>query len=90
MNIQYGTMKHRVTLAGVLGMALEAGQRVRLVEPTNLPASENIRWFATPEDGKWSDGVPRNRQDSILIDHDDVEVDEEHVPHPSQQLCCFV
>lgn len=86
----YGTMNQRVTLTGVHGMALEAGQRVRLIEPTNLPKTEAIQWFASPADGKWSDGVERNRDDSILIEHDDVEIDEEFIPHPSQTLSCFI
>jgi len=87
--MMYGTMETDVKLLGI-GLTLNQGQRVHLTEPTNLPPSDKIRWFAAPADGRWPDGIDRNRDDSILIDHDDVDPDPEFIPHPSQQLSCFV
>ena len=72
---RYGTMTQTISLLGVPGMKLLKGQRVELIEPTNLPATKKVRWFARPADGKWSDGVDRNPTHSILIDAGDVRVE---------------
>lgn len=69
-----GTMKNIVGLAGVPGMRLEQGQRVRLVEATNLPDGIGA-YFAAPLDGRWSDGVERSDDDSILVGFRDVTLD---------------
>jgi hypothetical protein len=73
-----GIMKERVTLAGVLGMALEPGQQVILTAANNIPNAAN-KWFARPLSGVWSDGVERSSEDSILIDEADLLSDEEWV-----------
>lgn len=71
----HGTMKHEVSLAGVIGMVLERGRRVRLVSAINLGNNGNRRWYASPADGRWTDGVSRNPDDSIIVDEDDIELD---------------
>jgi len=60
--------------------ALAKNQRVRLI-PTGDETSDNIQWLASPEDSQAGD---------TLIDHADVDIDEEFIPHPSQHLSCFV
>jgi len=70
-----GTMTTTAKMLGVHGMQLEQGQKVQLTEPSNLPKEYRHNWFARPLNGKWSDGVDRNEEDSILIDADDVTLD---------------
>ena len=57
-------MKTDVELLGT-SLKLQRGQLVDLSPATNLPLSAGIDWFASPADGKWSDGVVRN-DDSIV------------------------
>lgn len=63
-----GVMKCNVELLGT-SLKLQAGQRVRLTPATNLPQGG---YFAAPSDGKWSDGIERCPEDSILVTADDV------------------
>jgi hypothetical protein len=70
-----GTMLEAAELLGVPGMRLNKGQAVRLVPATNLPPDGNrVRYFASPLDGCWSDGVLRGDEDSILVDQSDVAI----------------
>lgn len=66
----FGVMKDCVKLVGVRGMQLEKGQVVKLRPSTNQPNKCNF--FASPADGKWSDGVERDGLDSILIEPSDL------------------
>lgn len=66
----FGVMKDCVKLVGVRGMQLEKGQVVKLRPSTNQPNINNF--FASPADGKWSDGVERSDLDSILIEPSDL------------------
>jgi len=67
-----GTMARVVKMAGVPGMQLEKGQRVNLT-----PAKQGGDHFATPINGRWSDGVRRASDDSILIRDEDVQTQRE-------------
>lgn len=70
-----GRMLETVELLGVAGMRLLKDQAVRLVPATNLPPDGNrVRYFASPLDGCWSDGVLRGDADSILVDQSDVAI----------------
>ena len=70
-----GIMATDVSLLGVHGMKLERGQRVSLTPTTNLPDDSPYAYFAAPLDGKWSDGVERNLDDSIAVRATDVRLD---------------
>lgn len=76
MTVKTGTMTTDAELLGVYGMRLKRGQRVKLVDPDNIPKAVNQQWFASPLDGKWSDGVDRPDADSILIESEDVIIDQ--------------
>jgi hypothetical protein len=61
----YGTI---LIDAHLLGTSLKLAQndRVHLTPATNQPNSEG-KMFARPLHGKWSDGIKRNLDDSILL-----------------------
>ena len=71
-----GTMNCNVKLLGTT-LALTKGQRVTLLEATNLPARDDGRtvYFASPAHGDWSDGTPRDFDKSILLNPDDATPD---------------
>jgi len=79
-------MVGRVAMLGVYGMALEEGQRVTLIPTDNLPDNSTFTYFAAPADGKWSDGVDRNPDDSIAIEARDVEVEPGPGPCDTRDL----
>ena len=70
-----GMMLTDVHLLGT-SLKLQEGQTVSLTEAPNLPPRTDGKpqYFARPENGKWSDGIERNEEDSILIEADDVVV----------------
>jgi len=62
------------TDAKLLGTSLELqkGQVVQVTEATNLPADSTTKWYARPANGKWSDGIDHNEEDSIGVYVDDL------------------
>ena len=70
-----GTMRRSVNLTGT-SLSLQKGQRVLLIEATNLPDVGYTRYFASPLDGNWADGLEHSEEDSILLDPDDVLPDD--------------
>ena len=69
-------MKTDIHLLGT-SLKLQAGQRVHLTPATNMPPDSDIKFFARPADGVWSDGMERNEDASIGVNYDDLEMDDE-------------
>ena len=67
--MEYGIMKTPVHLLAT-SLRLQEGQIVELAPATNLPQGG---YFARPHDGKWSDGIDHNPDDSILITGEDFD-----------------
>lgn len=62
-----GIMNTDIHLLGT-SLKLQKGQKVTLCKPTNLPYFLMEKtYFACPIDGKWSDGIDRDNDSSILI-----------------------
>ncbi len=60
---RFGIMLDDIHLLGT-SLKLQAGQRVCLEPANNSPAFD---WYASPADGKWSDGIDHGLNDSIAL-----------------------
>ncbi len=65
-------MNTDVYLVGT-GLKLRKGQLVDIWEASNLPQGG---YFARPADGRWSDRITRNSEDSIHVTENDIELIE--------------
>lgn len=72
-----GTMRRSVNLTGT-SLSLQRGQRVLLIEASNLPDVGYTRYYASPLNGKWADGLEHSEEDSILLQPNDVLPDDEY------------
>jgi hypothetical protein len=66
----YGKMKTDVYLLGT-SLSLQKGDYVELTYACNLPQEG---FFARPNNGKWSDGLDHDPDDSILVHRTDFSI----------------
>jgi hypothetical protein len=66
------TMITTVSLLGT-GLKINKGEKVIATRAKNLDDGKSYLYFVRPLRGKWSDGITRNLQDSILVSKNDFQ-----------------